>query len=262
MTEVQMSNEDYQKSEGLSFTALKYFAISPAHYKSWISGEIEKKSNPVFTAAHMAILEPERFEQDIFVSQGRQKKADKEANAQAEAQGKFVITLKEYETARKMQESVKRHKIANALCTFGKNERSFFVEHENFDFKMKCRPDILWDDRNLFVDLKGFYDLRIRNIQNQVYRMKYHWQQAWYEDVLKIATGKKWKAAHLFVENAPPYGVRVFSIDEATLDKAREEFYPLLPTYAECKVKDEWPDYSDNIEPVSLPAYAWSQEED
>lgn len=262
MPKTEMTNEQYQSAEGISFTALKHFAITPAHYKAYKEGRIRTKSKPIFTAAHMAILEPKKFETDVFVSKGRQRKKDKEENEEAEKLGKLVLTESEYEKVCQMRDGVHRHHLAKTLSECGENELSFFVEHPELKIKMKCRPDILWEKQRIFADLKGFNQLTVRNIQNQFHRMKYHWQQVIYQEVLRIETGEEWRAVHIFIEDSEPYGCRVVSLNEAAIEKAIQEVRPKLLEYKNCLEKNEWNSYPTDIASISLPNYAWYEDQE
>ena len=82
--------------------------------------------------------------------------------------------------------------------------------------------------------------------------MKYHWQSAWYVDVMKWQTGDDYLFIHVFMETKPPWGVRAFFLNEATLDMARTEYYHLLPEYQKCVENDYWPSYPTGLEDLSL----------
>jgi len=251
-----MPNAEYHQAEGLSFTGLKNFEISPAHYK-WRRDNPQKPRSELFSGAHLAILEPEIFEDEIFVIADRRKKAHREEAAAAEEAGKTILTVPEYDTIQNMRDAVLKHPLANPLVTYGTNEESFFVEHPDLKIMMKCRPDARWDKivlngKKLIADVKGFDDLRPINVRRQILKMRYHWQSAWYVDVLKQSTGDDYLFVHIFVESKPPYGVRTFFLNDATLEFAREQYYPLLPDYKESLVTGEWPCYPQNLEDLTL----------
>lgn len=249
---IDISNEEYQIAKGLSYSGLKRLAISPAHYKT----PKEYKSDPIFNAVHMAILEPERFDAQVITVGDRRKKENKAKILEAEEKCLIVLRDDELETCLELRRSVERSVKARALCSLGVNEKSFFGAHE-LGFRTKCRPDALWEKAGVIVDLKGFYDLRTDNIERQIYRMQYHWQAAWYQDVMFQATGQRFGFLHVFYEASPPYGIRIVALHEAALEKAREEYKPLTQLYAECLEKNEWPSYSDEIAEVGLPSFAW-----
>ena len=73
---------------------------------------------------------------------------------------------------------------------------------------------------------------------------------------MELKTGEKFKFAHIFYESKPPYGLRIVVLNEDSLQKAREQYYPLLPDYAKCKQTGYWPGYTQNIDEIALPAFA------
>jgi exodeoxyribonuclease VIII len=59
-----MPAADYHEAKALSKSGLDQFRKSPAHFRSWQDGKTRNESSPALefgTAAHCAVLEPERF---------------------------------------------------------------------------------------------------------------------------------------------------------------------------------------------------------
>ena len=59
-----MPAADYHEAKALSKSGLDQFRKSPAHFRAWQDGKTQNESSPALefgTAAHCAVLEPERF---------------------------------------------------------------------------------------------------------------------------------------------------------------------------------------------------------
>jgi len=84
------------KQRPLSYSSLKQFAISPAHYISYLNKEREETPALIFgSALHCALLKPESFSEEFIVSPkfDMRKTADKEAynKLQEQSIGKKII---------------------------------------------------------------------------------------------------------------------------------------------------------------------------
>lgn len=253
------TNETYHSSEGLSFTGLKKFAETPAHY-AWYKANPndETSSQKLGTLAHMAILEPMRFETGVKIVDGhRGSNSVRAAVAAAEEAGYYVCKPEEYQAAIEARNAVKSLKVCSALFEGGYAEKSIRFVDEKLGLLLKCRPDYIIPSKQIIVDIKTFNDLSDHAIDRQIHRMKYHWQSAFYLNVVNQVMG--WntrKFVHVFVHTEVPVA-RAKVLDDASLEKAREEMQPLLVKFAECLKTNSWPGYADEITEASLPSYAW-----
>ena len=86
---------------------------------------------------------------------------------------------------------------------------------------------------------------------------RYDLQAAWYSLGYEIATGTP-VLGFVFacVESEPPYAAAAYMLPDEVLDKARVTIRRLLAQYAECLAADEWPGYSQDIQLLTLPAWA------
>lgn len=257
------ANETYHGSIGLSNTGLKNFAKTPMHFLLSRSQEVgETDSQRLGTLAHMALLEPERFETTVQAIEGhRGSKEVKAAIAEAEARGKYVCKPDEYEAAHRVSRSLRASKYARNLLSGGVAERSIRWRDPETGVLLKCRPDFLRDDGKV-IDLKTFDDLRDESIARQIYKMKYHWQSWLYLQGAGTVRPKSNVFAHIFVE--PKTGLhRIVVLDDASLERAEcgNDKEPgvrgLINLYAQCLRDDNWPGYGDEIINMSLPSYAW-----
>lgn len=233
---------------------------SPAHY-------LYNKQNPsdptpamrLGTITHSAILEPDLF-LDTHVAMpecDRRTKAGKELYEEFHIKhaGKVVMDNKSYHRTFGMVGAVMAHPKARAILHQSRNELSFFSELGGV--KVKCRPDILRAGL-LAGDLKKTTDASFRAFQKAVATYKMHRQAAFYLDILTQITGEKYDTfVHISVEEDPPHAVGLYALDEASIDKGREEIHRGLRIYRECSLSGKWPSYSDDVVPMNLPSYAW-----
>lgn len=256
---LELSNSDYHARPELSNSGLnKLIEHSPGHYKYWKENPPEQtKSLEIGSATHEALLEPEKFlESHIAMPEcDRRTKAGKDfyEKFMIEQHGKTVLDAATYAQVQGMIKSVMAHTMASAILKNNHNEMSFFGELQGV--KVRCRPDILRQG-NLLADLKTTDDASFRGFQRSFANFNYHRQAAFYCDIVSQITGEKYDTFTIIaVEKKPPYAVQVFAIDEASIEKGREEYEIGLAKYRECLLTDKWPLYADEVVPLNLPSW-------
>jgi len=267
---IEMSIEDYHKRPELSNSGLNVFIDeTPAHFK--YSRENQREPTAAMkrgTIVHAGVLEPERFLDTHVVmpkftgytkdgkltdSAACTEVKEKIAAFLAENSGKVVMDTDLYHQIFGMIGSVLAHPTASKLLQKNQNELSFFAEIDGV--KVRCRPDIIREG-NLIADLKTAHDASARGFQKAVAERAYHRQAAIYTDILSQVTGEKYDTfTFIAVEDRPPYAVQVFVLDEASIEKGREEYRLGLAKYRECLLTNNWPAYSNEAMPLSLPGW-------
>jgi hypothetical protein len=250
--------EAYHAAPYLSNSAQIQFAESPAHYIA--AKTAERRREVIGTGTHMAVLEPARFAASLVVIQDRRGNRGKEAD-EAAAAGKFVVTEKEHEQIRRQADAILADPWCKRILSKGKPEVSLFWIDAETGVHRKARLDWLRDD-GMVADRKYFNTVtNIREIERQCHRMKYHWQAGTYLDgveaVLGIPTNE---FIHIFVTDSEPFVARPIILGDASLEKARIEYRPLLSKFKECEEKNQWPAYEvpeTGVTTIELPSYAW-----
>lgn len=256
---LKMTNEEYHRRDELSNTGNNTIIDeSPAHFQYYRQNPPEQTAAMITgTVVHTATLEPERF-LDTHVAMpecDRRTKAGKEFYEKfiIENHGKTVMSAPTYHQVFGMIGSVMAHKSAKAILQKNHNELSFFAELEGV--KCRCRPDILREGR-LIADLKTTDDAGFRGFQKSFANYKYHRQAAFYCDLVAQITGETYDTFTIIaVEKHAPYAVQVFVIDEASIEKGREEYQRGLAVYRECLLTGKWPAYSEDVVPMNLPSW-------
>jgi hypothetical protein len=270
---------DYHNGEGVSKSQLDLIAKSPAHYYHNQLHKHDRKESEAFKIgrlAHLAVLEPELFNDTVVVApecdrRTKEGKAiwaaftDDLANA-----GKDVLKQQEYTQVRAIQASVARHPAANLLLSGKGPTRELSVywnEHVepsvkypmlDKDVLCRCRPDLLIPPKSvgngggIVVDLKTTRDASPNGFKKSVRMFRYDVQAAWYLDGVNqgFAKGEPMFSTFLFiaVEKEPPYGVAVYQLDEADIISGREKARSDLATYAHATSTGVYDAYSPQIQ--------------
>ena len=251
-----MNNHEYHANPAISKSGLDRINISPAHYKAWLTEDrVETPAMKLGTAAHCAILEPERFQSDYIAAPDgidRRTKAGKEAWSDMESSGKIILPAADYAALLAMRESVMSHQSARELLSEGVAEQSFFGRL--WDVDVKCRPD--WLTSGIVVDLKTTQDASLIGFSKSIANFRYAVQHAFYCDVLSVCGVEPQAFIFVAVEKTAPYAVGVYEMDAASVEIGREAYQRNLDTYKRCLDTSEWPAYSTAIESISLPKWA------
>jgi hypothetical protein len=216
------------------------------------------------TALHTHVLELDQWDQQIAVAPqcDRRTKAGKEAFAafEADAAGKTVITAEDAEVVMQMGRSIMRHPGAAMLLGLaGKAETTHMWTDATYGLECKCRPDYLTNDGTIVVDLKTTRDASPRGFRHSITSFRYHVQAGWYLHGIEQFTGKRPdQFIFVCVETTAPYAVAVYAADAEMIERGYQQAMEDLGKLAVCKAADNWPSYSDQIEPISLPDWMTS----
>lgn len=243
-------NQEYHASPYLSSSGLSRIHQSPSHFQEYKASGIETTSAMnLGSAIHAMTLEGGA---GVLLAPGSTRSTNLYKDFAKANQGAILLLEDEHERASRATESVLKHPMAKLLLSKGKAEQSAFWIDPETKVLCKCRPDFLRDD-GVVIDLKTTQDGSSSEFQYNIGKRKYHWQSAWYLDGLSHVLGKKLTDfVHLVVETNAPYAVSVYALDDAALEKAREDIRGILKTYAECLHTGEWPGYSSAIQNMSL----------
>jgi exodeoxyribonuclease VIII len=252
--------EEYHSLPAANKSGMDKINKSPAHY-------IHEKLNPtpptpamVFGSSfHDALLLPAEFPNRYVAAPKFDKRtnAGKAAAAEFEAAnvGKTLVDPEEMESIKGMADAIKAHPEASKFLAAGTSELSCFWNDAETGVLCKARPDLLLDNGTI-VDIKTTNDASFSEFQKSIANFRYHVQAAWYLDGVK-----KFQPADSFVfvavEKKPPYAVAVYMIDEASIEKGREEYRKNLKIYAECLKTGVWPAYSEELQIISIPFWSF-----
>lgn len=260
-----MTNAEYHAHPAISKSGLDRIDQSPAHYRAWLSEP--RITTPALTfgsACHNYVLECETFENRYVVAPSgidRRTKAGKELweAFTSEAAGREIISTDDMEKLVAIRASIIDHPVAEELLDHGSGKAEVSVFGVLDDVGVKCRPDWLRED-GIVVDLKTTDNAGHSAFSRSVAKYRYHVQSAFYSDLLEAVTCEPVKAfVFIAVEKAPPYAVSVYELDAESLEVGRSAYQRNLDTFRRCLEANHWPAYSDAIETLTLPRWAFAE---
>lgn len=183
--------------------------------------------------------------------------------------GKELITPADRDLIDGMADAVFSHSIAKEVFKNGLPEVSCFGVHEPTGARIKARFDWWRPMDGIIADLKTCRPdalLSERALRKHIYESRYHWQSALYLGLGGQTIGRKLRLfAHVFVGNRPTlylrgkltFHVEVKPLGDASLEKAEQEYTPLIEQYVQCERSGQWPGPVESIETIEIPDYAW-----
>lgn len=253
--------EDYHNSDALGRSDIVNLIKSPAHFQH--SRRFPEGTTPakeLGSATHMAVLEPNKFE-DKYVKAPQIRRGTNDWKKFV-ADNPFKEPIKEEDWAKieGMREAIWSHPLASKLFSGGKPEVTYYWEEEfgGVPVKLKCRPD--YSRTDCLPDLKTTEAVSDYMFQKQMIAYGFHIQAAHYLKGVEICTGVR--PDHFFfvsVEKKGPFGVRIFELDQFTIERGMLERDQALRAYVDCMESEQWPSYKPEINRVSLPEWYYSQ---
>ncbi len=255
-----MPNADYHASPAISKSGLDKIARSPAHYRAAKESAAESTEAMIFGSAfHDYILLPEVFQTAYTVLPEDFNGRTKDGKAYFEtikASGQTILKAEWLKDIQGMAAAVAAHPKAAALLTGGHPEVSIFWQDADTGIDCRCRPDYIHSS-GIIVDLKSTADAGPAAFAKSCANFRYHVQDAFYSEGYYQAAGT-WPRGFVFVavEKTAPYAVACYTLDDVAKEKGRELYQRDLQTLQVAQAANEWPAYSDQIETLTLPAWA------
>jgi exodeoxyribonuclease VIII len=252
---IDMPNKDYHKHSSLSKSGIDRMLISPAHYVAYREQEHkETQAMMIGTALHTAILEPDIFEKEYICGIGDDKRL-KAWKAFAERhEDKILLKESEFKAIKEITAALRSHLIAKQLIKGGVKETSHFAELD--DVNVKCRPDYLFPNNGVCVDLKSTISAAPDEFARSCAKYNYHVQHAFYLDVLNAAGIEADTFIFIAFEKELPYAVGIYELDQQAIKAGRDTYKFAMSRYRACMRTGHWPAYSDDIVELSLPPWA------
>lgn len=221
----------------LHFSTLKLMAKSPAHVKAAIDNEwAPTRAMNLGTLIHSLVLGG-----DVVVYEGQRRGKAWEA-FEEEHDGRFIVTRKEHDDARRAADAVQRHPIAGPLLDGRKEWAWRTMLHGR-----PCAGRIDVAGLRATVDLKSTNDAEPFRFQRACLRMGYHAQLAWYQDARRMLGEDPGDAYIIGVETKAPFAVTVLRVTPRALLEGQKLNRLWLERLAACEAADEWPGYVQSI---------------
>lgn len=268
--------DEYNSLPGVSMSRLKELRRSPQHYLHRLSNAKETAPLRLGTAAHAAVLEPERFERQFAVWSRRgdsgnlaPRRGQYWDTFTAEHPGKTIITEDEFELAVAIAKAVRSN--PNAAHYLANGDPEVTMQWQMADGR-RCRGRVDWFTRCApygggevvphLVGLKSARDCRPFKFGNQSAVLGYHLSWGFYRDGYFSIKGIEPRVIEIVVESESPHAVAVYSIPADIIDQGRDEYQNLMLRLAECESTGHFPGPQEYEEPLSLPSWVYPEADD
>lgn len=267
-----LSVERYTSLDRTRISHLKEMYRSPLHYRYWMTATKKSPSLELGSVAHVAVLEPDRFEREFVIWDERTEggklrpRTGKDWEAFCDAsKGKAIVRADEYGHACAMRDAVRGSAVGQKyLAGGGYAEVAMLWDDVATGRKCKGRADWITsvDGCDTLVGLKTTRDGDFRAFANQAARLLYHLQWAFYYDGYACATGRRARVVELVVESTRPHDVVAYIVPADVLELGREHYRELLVRLGECEKENRWPGRADREQLFELPAYMRHDDEE
>lgn len=273
-----INNTDYHASSGWSSSQLKKL-LTETPLKLQHPSFKASPAMGLGTAVHSLCLEPDQFDNDIYVGKFGRSKDDIAKKADIESRGITVITDSQYESAKKMAENVHNHPIAGKLLTdiyaetsiFGWYSPNDYDNHTEKSMMFKVRPDAIPKGYPIIVDLKTTKDASFTSFMKDLNNYGYDVSAAMYLELCnqcpelleacKIAAFTHF--VFIVVENtAPHYEVAIYELSVLPDSPAYNAYdigrtkYHIAARRLSDAIENGFDSYPIEPRPVELPPWA------
>lgn len=256
----------YQDVDAVNPSSLKILhQYSPAHYLYSLTHErTETPAMKAGTAIHTAILEPERYDETYAVRPEGLDGHTKDGRswlAETSAAGKIILTQAEAESIGGMQQTILARPESARYLAPGAIETPIYWTDPETGIACKGRPDLVTDS-GVLVDLKKAVAIAHRRFTRAVLDYGYLFSMAMYYDGLTILGREPQETVLYAVEPSAPYDTAIWILPDEALDLGREQYRQALRRLAECRASDRWPGQVPTPTVLTLPSWAWPDDED
>ena len=248
-----MSDELYHAAPGVSSTFVKAFS-RPENTMAHLKAGTSEKAIAVSTAAigsmvHAAVLENRDQEFEMWHGTTRQGNF-KVHESELAADGKKLLTSKEYQAALGAIDAVRKHEGMSWFLDHWETEKelSIFVKDPVYDLTLKARADGYNHENGYLVDLKTCASAAPEVFQRAVYEYRYDLQMAHYERVAQLAGLPVRQWSIFCVEKKAPFATHICTFGDEAKEIARADLERLLAKI-QTDIHDEnpatgWPQFT------------------
>ncbi len=249
----------YHSNVALGSGDIKAFIRSPMLFKDMQDG-LENRETAAMkfgTTAHLAMLEPARFESLVVIKPEGMSFVSKEGKAWRDQQaGKVIVPYADSERLMRMRARMPQE-IATML---GRAKCEVTVRTPMDGVEIQCRVDAWDEQRNVKYDLKTI--AATESVERDIFKRGYHIQDRWYSLVVRTETGKVPASRLVFVETNPPYRWRIVQLDADYNLMADAEIDRAWNGIQERRKSGDWSDPDELHLLASPPAWAMEDEDE
>lgn len=269
----RMPRADYDAIKALNISRLKEVKRSPLHFRHLLDNPRVTDPLTIGLATHVAVLEPERYLSE-FATWSRTTDGGNMAPRRgqywdtfiAEAGKRTILTPEQNKLANDIAAAVRFNPAANKYLENGDPEVTLEWAHPAELGRRPAKGRVDWftivDGRPCLVGLKTARDCRHFQFSRQAANLAYHLAWAYYLDGYKAIKGVEPRCVEIVVESAAPHAVSVFNIPNEIILQGRDEYWECIKLLEECETAGEWPGPVPAEEDLSLPSWAYQQDQD
>lgn len=269
-----MTDDQYHSHPRIGRSGLQLVDKSPRHYWREYLDPNRVRKPPTAAMAfgslfHTLLLEESDFSNKYVVAPDRwPTKAEcgrtieeQKAEFHAANARKTAITHADLDAAKRLREGVMAHPAARALLEVpGVCEKPILFDHPHTGSPAKAKPDKLTIEANgLILDIKTAQDASYSEFQKSCHNHWYDVQAAWYLDAALVETGEMPKGFVFIVAEKESNECAVYFATPEMINHGRRKYEPVLELYEECRQSGKWHGYSQQIQPITPPAWAIKQ---
>jgi len=287
---------EYLSAARFSSHAASAMAVSPEHCRYWLDHPRDPtRSTTLGSAEHTACLEPDLFENSYVVPQkceaATKLGTERCSNTGSRCRnGHWYCRIKghddkdagpldrrpslpqaDLDKCKRMRDAIWNHSAARFyLESKGLNEASGLWTLKDGcpewrtgsdEVSCKLRVDHWGSEEHAIVDLKTTSGLAKRDeIEKTFWTRGYYRQAGSYSRAFEVLGEKIDHFLNVVVESNEPYGVSVFRAKDDVTALGYEHFLRYARTYQDCLRKGSWPGYSEKIQDLDLPTWAWTHD--
>lgn len=216
----------------ISASGLKRLLLSPLHLQRYLQRQHESTPQLDFgTAAHCALLEPERFAREYVALPVQHvdlfHEEDLALIAQQRAHPLRFVTEAQMAAIDGIRAQVEKLPDIVRLLRTGAAERTLFWRDEASGIRCKIRPDMLVLP-DVILELKTTFDASLAVFQRTLLMQRYHLSAAMYRQGVQWLTGRLPDYVYLVASRNPPYEVQTFVPTAGMLEAGERLFREAL----------------------------------
>jgi len=198
--------------------------------------------------------------EDLSAMNGNKKEV-KSWLAERHEEGFETVKHEVFLKAKAMVDALHENQIAAAAYANGQPEQSLIWRDPSFGIWCRARLDWMPNPGGMFyVDYKTQAAVDTDSISRAMFNYGYFQQAAWYTDGIK-ELGLCERPAFLFCfqEKEPPFLCRIIQPAPNDVEWGRVVNSKAKRIFADCLQQDRWPGYADDIDEITMPAWAERQ---
>lgn len=264
---VRMEADAYHATkDAMSRGGLVEMMRSPQHFLAyWHGGQDDTPALRFGRSLHEALLEPAEYRRRARVQPDFGDLRTKAAKEQRDAwradlpRDAMIVLADDHKQISGIIDAVWAHPVASNLLQGGKPEATGLFRDPVTGVACRIRPDVLRD--GVIVDIKTTQDASRNAFSKAIANYRYHVQAAFYSDGANLCGTKVDDFVFIAVEKEPPFAVAVYVCEGGLVAEGRLQYRAALDRYLHCLKSNDWPGYPAEAQSITLPQWAFTQEQ-